>query len=306
VLFEQLIYLRNGPVRGETPVSERASKPAVLQEQSRSLSSMRILLAEDNSVNQKVALEMLKKLGCRADAVANGLEVVEAIRRIAYDVVLLDCSMPEMDGFEATAEIRKMEGRARRTVIIAMTASALEGDREKCLAAGMDDYMAKPVRQADLRAKLLFWRERITGKAPGDVAGSEAPANGSAVDSGNGQEVDRSRLADLVALGDNGDPGWMSALIQQFITDASARLSALREALQRNEFAAARMEAHALKGSSGNIGITRMSEACQDLQTACEHHALDLALQHLARVEQHFIRAYNELESLDPQRDTAA
>ena len=306
VLFEQLIIMRNGPVRGTSQTVGRDTKPGALQGQSPSLSSLRILLAEDNSVNQKVALEMLKKLGCRADVAGNGLEVVEAMRRIVYDILLLDCSMPEMDGFEATAEIRKMESAAHHTVIIAMTASALEGDREKCLAAGMDDYLAKPVRQADLRAKLLLWQERIAGRNNGAAAGPKFPANGSGNGSGNGQEVDRSRLADLVALGDDGDPGWMRVLIQQFVVDATTRLAALRQALQRGDCGAARMEAHSLKGSSSNLGITRMAEACQDLQKACEQHSLDLALQHLARVEHHFIRAYHEFETLDPQQDTAA
>ena len=128
------------------------------QPKDRPLEGMRVLVAEDNAVNQKVALRLLERMGCRAEAVADGAEAVAAIRRMPYHAVLMDCHMPEMDGYQATAEVRRREsGTDRHIPIIAMTANAMVGDREKCIAAGMDDYVAKPVNPEQLRDALLLW-----------------------------------------------------------------------------------------------------------------------------------------------------
>jgi CheY-like chemotaxis protein len=118
---------------------------------------MRVLVAEDNVVNQKVAVLMLKRLGVHAEVAGNGREAVEMCAARPYDVIFMDCQMPEMDGYAATAEIRKQQGSDRRTVIVAMTADAMEGCRERCIAAGMDTYVSKPVRLDDLIEALQTW-----------------------------------------------------------------------------------------------------------------------------------------------------
>jgi CheY-like chemotaxis protein len=121
------------------------------------IAKRRVLLAEDNHMNQRVATKLLQKAGCEVDVVANGKLAVDAVRGNNYDLVLMDCMMPEMDGFEATAEIRRMEGESRHTIIFALTANAMAGDRERCLAAGMDDYLSKPFDLAALQRAIENW-----------------------------------------------------------------------------------------------------------------------------------------------------
>jgi two-component system sensor histidine kinase/response regulator len=167
-LFDCLVDVM-GPVASENIFTGEVVAPRSMPEPNSNLAKARILIAEDNRVNQKVAIGQLKKLGCDAHAVANGLEVIESLREANYDVILMDCQMPELDGYEATQMIRKLEreaalksGARPRVHIIAMTANAMQGDREKCIAAGMDDYVTKPVRLSELQAALERWHSSNT------------------------------------------------------------------------------------------------------------------------------------------------
>ena len=146
----------------------------------------RVLVVEDNIANLKVAVRMVEKLGYRADVAANGVEAVKVLGDVRYDAVLMDCHMPEMDGFEATRAIRRNEPEGRHTPVIAMTASALSGDRERCLAAGMDDYVSKPIKLHVVAAVLERWLAPVASSSPlaGEVTGS-GPAGGGAQTSGS-------------------------------------------------------------------------------------------------------------------------
>lgn len=143
-------------VSGEsTPPDAAAVKPGT-----------KVLVAEDNPVNQKVVLRMLSKLGYQAHAVVNGAEALRALTEQPYDLVLMDCQMPVMDGYQAAAEIRNLEGSLRGIPIIALTANAMQGDREKCIEAGMDDYLSKPIDRSTLAAMLDYWAKVARGETP--------------------------------------------------------------------------------------------------------------------------------------------
>ncbi|MDQ4128228.1 MAG: PAS domain S-box protein [Actinomycetota bacterium] len=227
-------------------------------------SGSRLLLAEDNPVNQEVAAKMLKRLGYRVDVAHNGLEALEAFTRNRYAAILMDVQMPEMDGYEATAEIRRREGGAgRRTPIIAMTANAMQRDREKALATGMNDYLPKPVRGEELAKVLDRWVAR------GGAGDSEAATNGPLATEPNADTEDRPLDPGVLAgLRELGDAELLSELARIFLDDTSSRLAALREAIEDGDAPAVERAAHTLKGSSGNMGATKMANICSRLQEA--------------------------------------
>jgi CheY-like chemotaxis protein len=147
---------RSAKSEGEEAIDLSAAEPTISENDKH---KMRILVAEDNDVNQKVAQAMMRKMGLRADVVANGLEAVNALQMVPYDLVLMDCQMPEMDGFEATRAVRQVGSSALNPSIpiIAMTASAMRGDRDKCIQAGMSDFIAKPIQIRELAETLARW-----------------------------------------------------------------------------------------------------------------------------------------------------
>ncbi|MBI2385155.1 MAG: PAS domain S-box protein [Elusimicrobia bacterium] len=221
---------------GVKPSAEELARRALKVEPLASWKSLRILVAEDNPVNRKVTLLQLRSMGCAADAAADGREAAAAAAATHYDLVLMDCRMPEMDGFEATAAIRARPGvEGRRTAIIAMTADALGGDRERCLAAGMDDCVGKPVLADDLAAALGRW------------FGS----------------VDPAALKGLLALGDETA---VRDIIEGFAKDAQTRLDGLRAAAAGGDASALEPLAAALKGGAGTIGAKGVARLAARLE----------------------------------------
>lgn len=227
--------------------SEQASSPARTPMPDRP-SRGRILVVEDNELNQLVACEMVAKLGYQADVVADGAEAVSAIAVHSYAAVLMDCHMPVMDGFEATKSIRAQENGAEHLPIIAMTAGAQDEDRERCLSAGMDDYLSKPVDLGALDESLKRWVPR---RATSDA---EAPA------------VDAERLAVLRELGPADGHGLLPSAARAFLRGVPASVAALHRALNDGGGAALEQAAHTLKGAAASIGATGAASLCQELE----------------------------------------
>jgi PAS domain S-box-containing protein len=265
------------------------------------LRSERVLIAEDNAVNQRVATVQLRKLGYASDCVANGFEVLEALSRIPYDIVLMDCQMPELDGYETTKQVRLQAGY--QPYIIAMTANAMQGDRELCLATGMDDYVAKPVRTAALKAAMELHRE-LSENA---VISSPANPNTGGVHSETGSPrsgpspseevlVDVDRLRDVT----DDDPDRMQQLIDLYLAQAGPMLDDLNEAIQTNSSGDVARIAHKLVGSSVSCGVEAFTRPLHELERLGLNGDLSKAPALFIDVRQKFPRVQSVLTQLRP------
>jgi len=235
----------------------------------------RVLVAEDNSVNQRVAAAMLKRLGYQVDVVANGREAVHALESVPYAAVLMDCQMPEMNGYEATAEIRHREAPGTRLPIIALTASAIKGDEERCLAAGMDAYVTKPVTVDTLGGVL---RRLIVG----------TPARPGA------DVLDPSTLDALRDLGRD-FPSLLTELADAFIGGASEQLAVLHGAVASSDYSAAARAAHQLRGSCAAVGATGMAAIAEEIEEAAKANRPGGLAAPVARMDRSFDEAREAL-----------
>jgi two-component system, sensor histidine kinase and response regulator len=300
-LYDAVLKVVPVPPAGLTLASQHAgAEPAQAQTQAIPAAARRklkVLIAEDNPINMKLAKRQLLKLGIEADCATDGNEAVAAVALRPYDLVLMDCQMPEMDGYEATAEIRRSEGGGRHTKIIAMTAHALQGDRERCIAAGMDGYLSKPVDLNVLEKELneIAAASRGSADTP-EQAAAQTSASAAATDRsgahppeqsvaagalqpapppatkaqtpdgvGDGS-LDANAIADLRAEGN----GLLDDLIAMFLEQLPMALTALAEAVAGKDSQAIAFHAHRLKGAVSNFGALAMTELCQSLETAAK------------------------------------
>jgi two-component system sensor histidine kinase/response regulator len=266
-----------GP-EGRRPVPVRKATPA---------EAGVVLLVEDDVVNQKVFTAMLASIGYRVEIAVNGFDALEALVSNHYGAVFMDCQMPVMDGYQTTAKLREREGAERHTTVIAVTASAMATDRARCLEAGMDDYLTKPLRPKALAAVLERWvvhgpdRSRTGVSPPGvpaalddgddldEAAGIEAVPGDRGTD-GEGPStavLDPRVLGRLERLGEAAGVDLVSELATLFLTEADAHVVAIREALEAGDGAGVARSAHTLRGASANLGATGLAELCATLET---------------------------------------
>jgi signal transduction histidine kinase/DNA-binding response OmpR family regulator len=238
---------------------------------------LRILLTEDNAVNQRLALRLLEKMGYRADVAGNGLEAIQAVERQPYDLILMDVQMPEMDGLDATREIVARWGRDERPRIVAMTADAMQEDRDRCLAAGMDDYLTKPVRTAELIGAIQQTQRR---NATPESRGDQPPVDHEAIDR-------------LVAS--MGERDFVADLLGTFLDEAGPMLDDLDRAIAGEDVETLRRTAHTLKSNTATFGALPLSETCRELEAIARTGILTGAVELAGRARSRFAEASVEL-----------
>lgn len=243
----------------------------------------KILLVEDTPINQKVALSLLEVAGYTdCDCVSNGREALERLAETDYDLVFMDCQMPVLDGYEATRLLRKLEGSERHTVVIAMTANAMKGDREKCLAAGMDDYMSKPIDLELLKDVLNSWTDyKIEQEETIPAQRANATPNPEAGDRTEEFPVELDRLHEL----SRGDTEFQLDMLETFLEDAPSYINDAKKALASNDCAAIHARAHQLKGASSMVGIRKMPEVAARLDALAKENRTEGAQELLAELE---------------------
>jgi signal transduction histidine kinase/CheY-like chemotaxis protein len=300
---------RNPPGRDAAPPAEPCSAPAAPPLTTLSASHgaipaprprkrRKVLLAEDNPVNVEVASAMLEGLGLDVSRACNGAEALQSVRAGDFDLILMDCQMPVMDGFAATAEIRRhqqQQGRARNLPIIAITANALQGDRESCLAAGMDDYLSKPFTQLALGQTIARWISLPRMAPPRDDPAPEAPPQAPAQAE---PQINRQALNNIRALSASNGDALLERVLQAYLDDTPTQLQTLRQAIASDNAGQMRACAHSLKSSSANVGADALAQRCKELEQLGRNHTTAGAAVLLAEMERSFQAARQALGAI--------
>ncbi|MBT3259731.1 MAG: response regulator, partial [Deltaproteobacteria bacterium] len=322
-LHQTILRVFGGPPDSATDATRTPITKHTLAEAQRK--NGKILLVEDYPTNQQVAMRHLRGAGYHVDLAENGKQGLEAFHRCAYDIILMDMQMPVLNGYEATARIREheLEGasggaadmRAARVPIVAMTANATSSDREKCMAAGTDDYIAKPLTRKALLAIVEKWLRSSPADDVGDIRGADqtrtgeeilavSGVGGEPVEPGNELRFDDAPMDYEEALAENdGDEAFLMMVLDGFLERAGAQMETLRQALKNGDAERVREEAHAVKGGSGILMANALSEVALELETLGRSGALEGGLEVFERMERE-LRLLEEY-SLEKGRTTS-
>jgi len=297
-LFDALVGVFTGQSSGTT--LRKPAEDLKLDAEMGKKCPLRILLAEDNATNQKLALRLLARMGYQADVVGNGLEALAALKRQIYDVVLMDVQMPELDGLETTMKLRRDLPAYRQPRVIAMTANAMQGDREKCLAAGMDDYVSKPIR-IEILVTALSKSRPINGsdemgkgrgktnprpETKGDTESAQSP-NDSLQTVHNAAVLDSAALNNLLEMV-GGEFDFLIELIDSFLEDAPQLFTELDQGVNQGDAAIVHRVAHSLKSNGADFGATQFAELCKELELRGKSGTLDYAAEAAVQIKDEF------------------
>lgn len=266
VLYENIVKAFGGKIKTESKLEQKVDIDSDLSKKY----PLRILLAEDNVVNQKVAVRILQRLGFRVEIAANGQEVLDLVKTVSYDLIFMDVQMPDMDGMEASRRLVKTYKENVRPKIIAMTANAMQGDREKCIAAGMDDYIAKPIRIEEIQFMIEKWGNKIISSRDNLIQKLKKSKIVTEI-------IDESKISFLNDIQTEEDLSFFAELIDIYISETPKIFEKINKTIENKEKAGLTFAAHKLKGSSVTLGVLRMSDLAHELELCALNENFDSA-----------------------------
>jgi len=291
------------PIMNESLQHERTAAEIIIPDSrpdgfESSNKGIRILIAEDNQINQEVSTAILTKLGFQVTVVPDGLSAVEKNERSPFDIIFMDCQMPVMDGYESTRRIRDHESPDKKAIIIAMTANAFEGDRERCMRAGMDDYIAKPFKRVELLEMMEKWSARYWGtrktlqkKCAVSTSGPPYADN----------VIDRARIQEIASIKTKSRPSLLERVIRKFRDDVPLRIAAMRDWARSGDMTQVRKVAHSLRGSSAQIGAFQLAKACEEIEHLDMNESIEESASLIETLENLFTQAATELATYIPK-----